>query len=278
MIEDWARTLGATIDQARDIQFGRQYRLSRGDEKAIVNVYRGKAGEKVDVQMNGPLADALRALAAGRRVGDWAYWAGSDESGKGDYFGPLAVAGVALTREQAEKLASAGVRDSKTMSDGQALEADKKIRLDCLVRVVTLKPEEYNRAHEELGNVNRILGRAHGRVIAELAAAKSGLEAAVVDQFGDESYVADELASKGVTIRLIQRPRAESDLAVAAASVVARAAFLRGLAALEKRHGMPLPKGAGPDVIEAARDFVKRQGRDKLGLVAKLHFQTTASV
>jgi ribonuclease HIII len=276
VIESLAAKAGARIDSSRPIQDGTRYALSRGAEKAVVNVYRTG---KVLVQQQSALADELRALLAkGRAKSEFASWCGTDESGKGDYFGPLAVAGVALTREQAEELAGLGVRDSKTVGDETACELDRTIRASCLARLVYFAPEAYNALHDRLRNVNRILGEAHARAIDQLAAERGDLQAAIADQFGDERYIADELARKGRAIRLIQRPRAESDVAVAAASLVARAGFLRGLQALRTKFGVEFPKGAGPDVVAAAREFVRRRGREALSKVAKVHFATTGQL
>ncbi len=283
MIEDYLRKVGAKVDSSGPIDYGTQYRVSRGEEQAIVNVYRGKKGLRVVVQKTTKLAEELRAVfgkkKAEEQAPEWEAWAGSDESGKGDYFGPLVVAAVALTRKGAGELASWGVRDSKTMADEVAGALDRRIRAACPFAVVGWMPEEYNRRYEAARNVNRLLGEAHGEALAGVVGKAPWLEAAVTDQFGDESYVEDALRGRGVGIPLVQRPKAdETDLAVAAASVVARAAFVRGLEKLEKAYGMRLPKGAGADVVAAARAFLKRHGRDALAGAAKLHFKTTASL
>lgn len=281
MLEAWAKQLGATIESATPIQYGTQYRLSRGGEQAIVNIYEGKAGTKVVVQKTTPLADALRELAGQKKAegSGWTSWCGSDESGKGDYFGPLAVAAVALTSKEAADLATIGVRDCKTMSDVTALGMDERIRKTCVFKLAGWLPVEYNAKQAEFRNVNRMLGELHAEAIAGVLEKRGDLEAAVVDQFGDEAYVREALVRRDRTITLVQRPKAdETDLAVAAASVVARAAFLRGLAKLGKEFKARLPKGAGPDVIVAARAFVRKHGRDALDRVAKVHFKTTASV
>jgi ribonuclease HIII len=283
MIEEFLKKVGAKVDSSGPIDYGTQYRVSRGDQQAIVNVYRGKKGLRVVVQKNTPLADELRALFGSKKAEeqspDWDAWAGSDESGKGDYFGPLTVAAVADTRKQAGELASWGVRDSKTMTDDVAAGLDRRIREACPFVLVGWMPEDYNRRYEAARNVNRLLGEAHAEALAGVLGKAPGLEAAVTDRFGDESYVEDALRALGVRLPLIQRPKAdETDLAAAAASIVARAAFVRGIAKLEKAWGMPLPKGAGPDVVAAARAFLTRHGRDRLGAAAKLHFKTTATL
>lgn len=285
MIDAELKKAGAKVDSTSPIDYGTQYRVSRGTEQAIVNVYHGKKGRRVVVQKTSALADELRALfgtstppAAPRHaaaVPTWAAWCGSDESGKGDYFGPLTVAAVGLTTATAATAAGWGVRDCKTLSDAAALALDAKIRGAFPFALVAWLPEEYNRRHAAARSINRMLGEAHAEAIDAVLGKLPAAEAAVVDQFGDEEHVAGRLRK---SILLIQRPKAdETDAAVAAASVVARAAFLRGLAALEKEWGLPLHKGAA-EVIAGARAFVRKHGRESLGKVAKLHFKTTDQV
>lgn len=277
---------GVRVESTARIDYGTQYRVSRGAEKAIVNVYQGKKGTRVVVQMNTPLAEELRGLfgtskppGPGPKLPVWATWCGSDESGKGDFFGPLTVAAVGLTTATAEKAASWNVRDCKTMSDPTALDLDRRIREVLPHKVIGWMPEEYNRRYLTARSVNVLLGEAHAEAIAAVTAKLPGVEAAVVDQFGDEGHVERALRGRDVDVPLIQRPRAdETDLAVSAASVVARAAFLRGMSKLEKDWGLPLHKGAGPETVENARAFLARHGRDKLGEVAKLHFKTAAQL
>lgn len=275
MIETWAKQLGAVIESSTPISYGTQYRLFRGSEKAIVNVYRGKGGTKYVVQQNSPLADELREIVSDRKTdasATWSVWCGTDESGKGDFFGPLAVAGVLLTAEDAVELGRLGVRDSKTMSNATAVDLDKMIRKTAPFHVVCWMPAEYNRRYADAGNVNRLLGEMHAQAIDVLAGTRNDVEAAVTDQFGDESYVRSALKTR---MKLVQRPRAdETDVAVAAASVVARVAFLRGIAELVRKFGMGFPLGAGPDVDKAGKEFVRKHGRDALGRAAKVHFKT----
>jgi ribonuclease HIII len=280
-VDDLLRKAGVKIDSTSPIDYGKQHRVSRGPDKAIVNVYLGKKGTKVVVQMNTPLAEELRGLFGGAKeavaqLPVYAVWCGSDESGKGDYFGPLAVAAVGLTTATAEKAAGWHVRDCKTMSDATALDLDRRIREALPHKVVGWMPEEYNRRYPVARSVNVLLGEAHAEAIAGVAAKLPGLEAAVVDQFGDEGHVERALRALGVDVPLLQRPKAdETDLAVSAASILARAAFLRGLEKLVKAWGLPFHKGAGPEVLAHARDFVRKHGHDKLGQVAKLHFKST---
>ncbi|HEV8713564.1 MAG TPA: ribonuclease HIII [Candidatus Binatia bacterium] len=202
---------------------------------------------------------------------------GIDESGKGDYFGPLVIAGVYVAREQEEPLRAAGVRDSKTLSDKQAAAFAEQIRVLCPFTIVAIGPERYNSLHASFKNLNRLLAWGHARAIENLLE-QVPCNHVVADQFGDERFLKNALMAKGRTVTLIQKPRAEEEVAVAAASIIARAEFLRRLQELSTRYGVTLPKGASDVVITAGKEFVRRHGGEALGQVAKLHFRTTASV
>lgn len=202
---------------------------------------------------------------------------GIDESGKGDYFGPLVIAGVYVASEQIEKLRAAGVRDSKAITDKKALALADQIRARCPFTVVPIGPERYNSLYASFKNLNRLLAWGHARAIENLLE-KVSCDRVVADQFGDERFLNSALMAKGRSIKLIQKPRAEEEMAVAAASIVARAEFLRRLNDLSAKYGVTLPKGASAAVIDAGKAFVQRHGAETLGQVAKLHFRTTESV
>ncbi len=203
---------------------------------------------------------------------------GTDESGKGDYFGPLVVAGVWVGEEGRDALAALGVRDSKTVSDGQARRLAAAVRQTHPTSIVAIGPARYNALHASMGNLNRLLAWAHARAIENLLEQRPNCRQAVSDQFGDARVLERALLEHGQHIALTQYPRAEADPVVAAASIVARAEFLDRLDALAKRFGMVLPKGAGPPVLSAGQAFVRRHGTAALGEVAKLHFRTTRQV
>ena len=201
---------------------------------------------------------------------------GVDESGKGDFFGPLVVAGVYLNGAAARDMMEIGVRDSKLIkSDARIGELAKQIRgtKGAVCNVVPIGPEAYNRLHAKMRNVNDILGWGHARVIENLLA-KVDCTKAVSDQFGNKNIVLRALMERGKKIQLVQRHKAESDLAVAAASIIARDEFVRRLRKLGKEVGVELPKGASSAVEEAAREVVNKQGAEVLAKVAKMHFRT----
>lgn len=195
---------------------------------------------------------------------------GSDESGKGDYFGPLVVASVRLEPEVARKLANGEVRDCKQMSDEAVLRVGAALRAHVPHAIVKLDPPEYNAEHARWRNLNPLLASLHARAIGQLSS--PGMHV-IVDQFGNEKLLEDAL--RPLDIRLEQRHRAEELLAVAAASVIAREQFLLGMRALSEAWALDLAKGAGHPVDAAARRFVALHGAAKLGQVAKLHFKNT---
>ena len=206
---------------------------------------------------------------------------GIDESGKGDLFGPLVVAGVYVDEGKAERLIAAGVRDSKTISsDTKIGELAEEIgRVVGVAReVVTIGPERYSELYRKFGNLNRLLAWAHGKVIANLHGKVPECPRALSDQFGDPRLVEGELRRQGVELRLEQRTKAESDIAVAAASILARAEFVRQLAQLSIEAGVELAKGSGAGVKKQAEEIFRREGRGKLAKLCKTHFRTFAEV
>lgn len=198
---------------------------------------------------------------------------GSDECGKGDYFGPLVVCAVRLTPEQSAELVGSAVRDSKLLSDAQCIKLGAALRGRYAHAIARLDPPQYNATWGRLRNVNEVLADLHEKAIRELA--KPG-DHVLVDKFASETLLAKRLA--GLEIRLEQRVRAESTPAVAAASIIAREEFLRALAELSETHAIDLHKGAGEPVDRAARRFVELHGHEGLVRVAKLHFKTTQKI
>ena len=204
--------------------------------------------------------------------------AGIDESGKGDYFGPLVIAAVFVDSATSTSLLELGVQDSKVISSEKKiffLENKIKTITKGSFSIVTIGPEAYNRMYSNLDNVNRILGWGHARVLENLLVKKPECERAVSDQFGSKATVTNALFKKGRRINLEQRHKAEDDIAVAAASIVARAEFVRRLKMISEELGMGLPKGASEKVVTTAALIIKRYGVERLRSCAKLHFRTT---
>jgi len=202
---------------------------------------------------------------------------GIDESGKGDYFGPLVIAAVFVDATTQGELKLMEVRDSKKISDGRILEMAPDIKTICPHSVIAIGPQKYNELYAKIKNLNRLLAWGHAKALENLLE-RVPCERAISDQFGNERLILNALQDKGRTIVLEQRTKAESDLAVAAASILARAEFLLRLKRLSNEVGTTLPKGASPTVELAARMVIKKHGQDRLGHVAKLHFKTTQAV
>ncbi|MCI4444627.1 MAG: ribonuclease HIII [Candidatus Aminicenantes bacterium] len=199
---------------------------------------------------------------------------GTDESGKGDYFGPLVIAGFFLPEGQEEVLKELGVKDCKRLSDNRVVEIAGLLRRGYIYSLVAIGPERYNSLYKSLKNLNRLLAWGHARAIENILEKVNCVEA-ITDQFGDERFVREALLKKGKKIKLVQKTKAEEDLAVAAASILARAEFLFRLKNLSAEVGLELPKGASPAVEEAGLKLIRSFGPKILEKVAKMHFKTT---
>ena len=209
-------------------------------------------------------------------------WAGVDESGKGDYFGPLVSAAVCVAPDVAAQLAAAGVMDSKKLTDGRVRKLVPEVRRLATWTKTVVAPPRYNTLYDEFRaegkRLNQLLAWAHVQSIASLLASDCRPAYAIVDQFADKRVIERAARAKAGDLRIEQFPRAEADVAVAAASIVARGLFLDWMADASERVGVELPKGASPAVVAAARQIVERGGRERLATVAKLHFATTNHV
>ncbi|HWP30574.1 MAG TPA: ribonuclease HIII [Fimbriimonadales bacterium] len=217
------------------------------------------------------------------------YRIGVDESGKGDFFGPLVIAACYVAPEHLAELED--VRESKKITDSRAMQLSAKIRKTCPHSIIAIGPAKYNELWEQMRNLNKILAWGHARAIEnvleillnrEVSAGsppKENKEIVVIsDQFADPQAVQKRLFELGRKVRLVSKVRAEEDIAVAAASVLARAEFLRRLQNLSKEWGIEFPKGAGPQTITVAKNFVALHGIGQLKQVAKIHFKTMKQI
>lgn len=203
---------------------------------------------------------------------------GTDESGKGDFFGPLVTASFEVNSSKTEKLLlELGVSDSKKISDSKIQELAPLIKKIGAHRVVKISPGKYNNLYSKMKNINKILGWSHARAIEDILT-NSQSNLAIADQFGDEKIIKTSLLNLGKNITLVQTPRGERDIAVAAASILARDAFIRSIRELEKKYNSQFPLGAGEAVIRAGKLFVTNYGSDALEVVSKIHFKTTLQI
>lgn len=202
---------------------------------------------------------------------------GVDESGKGDFFGPLCIAGVFADEKTIPELAKMGVRDSKKVQDASCLKIAGKIRALTPHSIVRINPLKYNELYEKFGNLNLLLGWGHATVIENLVE-QTGCEKIIIDQFAAERVVIDALKRKKRSVSLTQRTKAEQDIVVAAASILARAAFLEGLEKLSQQIGLTLPKGASSQTISVGKQLVEKYDASILNTVGKVHFKTYTAI
>ena len=202
---------------------------------------------------------------------------GIDEAGKGDYFGPLVIAAAGVSPENEVKLKSIGVADSKILADKNVIGIANSIKKICPNNIVVIGPQKYNELYDKIGNLNNLLAWGHARALENILK-HDNFKTAISDKFTSKDTLKKTLMDKGRKIELIERHRAESDTAVAAASILARAEFIKRLDILSIQLGLQLPKGCSEKVLSAGRDLVKKFGKEKLGEYAKLHFKTTVKI
>ena len=198
---------------------------------------------------------------------------GTDESGKGDFFGPLVVAGVFIDEKNRPLFEKLGIKDSKKLKDEAMLKMALEIQKSSVYSVVAISNAKYNELYSKFKNLNNLLAWGHARVIENILE-KTYCEYVLSDKFGDERLIQNALMKKGKTIKLEQRVRGEEDLAVAAASVLARATFVQKMKCLENFYGIKFPKGCNDIVKKSASEFIKKYGKERLKDVCKSHFKT----
>jgi len=206
---------------------------------------------------------------------------GIDESGKGDFFGPLVIAGVYTDAEITRHLIKSGIMDSKKINTPariRQLAGIIKSTPGIAFDVIAIRPEKYNEMYGNFKNLNRMLAWGHATVIEELAKKKPDCPRALSDQFARADVLQGALKKKSITLHLEQRTKGESDTAVAAASILARERFIDWMDAATKKIGFTIPLGASSLVVDAGRKLVATHGPDVLDKFAKLHFKTTQQV
>ena len=198
---------------------------------------------------------------------------GTDESGKGDFFGPLVIAGVLVDEKSAEYFKELGIKDSKKLSDKKMLMLAGEIKKTAPHSIIAISNTKYNELYANIKNLNKLLAWGHAIAI-ENVLERNHCEYALSDKFGDESLIQSALMKNGRTIRLEQMCKAESDIAVAAASVLARATFVEKMQAMEETYGLKFQKGCSGLVKNVASEFISKYGKERLKEVCKAHFKT----
>ena len=201
---------------------------------------------------------------------------GIDESGKGDFFGPLVIAGAYTNKALTRSLIDAGVTDSKKVSDKKIQKLSHIIKNSPGIKydIIVISPSKYNELYKSIGNLNKLLAWGHSKCIENLCTKKPDCQRALSDQFAKSSVLESSLGKMGKNINLEQRTKAEEDVAVATASILARNHFVEWMDLASKQYNIEIPKGASMKVKEAGDFLVKSHGIGVLSKIAKLHFKT----
>ena len=295
------------ITKEKDINYGHQFVVELCQAKLTLNIYNGKKGLSYVFSGDSALEGKVRELLgeckqSSRSEGDFAShdvrvdeasgvsalprgkWAGSDESGKGDFFGPLVVSAVVVDDSTAAKLAAAGVKDCKLLTDKKILQLEDVIKSTVVdFSVLELKPKVYNLRYKQVlaqgGKLNQLLGYGHVAALSQVLERHEDCHAALIDQFTTSLVNVRELTRRFPNCVVKQQPKAEVNLAVAAASVLARARFLRTMAELAEAAGEAiLPKGGGAQATACARRLAEKLGKAELVNFVKLHFANYARI
>ena len=289
ILENHIRNLnesGYETSEPQSAQFNFNTDVSDLNGKVKLLVYFSNRGNKVTIQGNKELAlyQKVNDIVFGEKLFEQENtniiepenYIGTDESGKGDYFGPLVVAAVLTDKTISKRLRNLGVKDSKELSDYSIshIAAEIKKLDDCVFSTVVINPEKYNILYEKMGNLNRLLGWAHAKALENVLAIKSAPEA-ISDKFGNEKYIQSSLQKMGKGLILHQETKAEKYTAVAAASILARDEFNKWFFVIKKIENLDLPKGASSVVDEKAKEINNKYGIEVLKTLAKLHFKTT---
>ena len=281
-----AEKIGLILDDEKEINFGVQLKFFKNNEKISLNLYySSKKG--ISIVIGGSPKNRLRPVL--QRIllhkiepvkisHKWKIWAGTDESGKGDFFGPLVVCGFIATEKSLPELQKLGVKDCKLLKDSETVKIAKQLyrNFSGNIEVVMLHPAKYNELYEKFRQqgkkLNEMLAWMHARVILNLKE-KHNFEGAVVDKFASDSTLLSSLKDLN-KIKLQHQIKAEEDLAVASASIIARYLFIKNIDRLSNELGMELPKGASENVLNVGRKIVEKFGKEKLTELSKTHFKT----
>jgi ribonuclease HIII len=293
IIKDYVNLFRKDYISATDISkaaYNYEVGLNDGKNNLKLQVYFGKKGNKVVLQGNkeSEFYQKVKEIVFGpelfkadtNELTEPESYIGTDESGKGDYFGPLIIAGVFVNKNTQNSLRKAGVRDSKEINSDYSIKAVsseiKKI-VGNNYNLVIISPEKYNKLYESFKNVNKLLGWAHARVLENILKEQEAPEA-ISDKFGDESYIKNSLQEKGKSILLHQITKAERYTAVAAASILARDKFNDWFEKISKELNFRIPKGASVEVEKAAKRLKAIYGEEFLHKYVKLHFKTSKKI
>lgn len=270
-------------------QYNFELSVLNSSEKAKVLVYFGKKGVSTIVQgdLSSNVYKKVKAIALGEDLFDSTTqeieepqeYIGTDESGKGDFFGPLVIAAVFVDKNSYSELKKIGVKDSKQLNDNHIRNISKEIRKiipeNCR-NVVSINPEKYNRLYESFKNLNKLLAWGHSKTIENIIL-NNKVSTVISDKFGNEGLLISELLKKSIDVDLIQTTKAERFTAVASASILARERMLNWFTRMSVELKTEIPKGAGDVVNITASKIASQYGSDILPKLVKLHFKNFVS-
>jgi len=278
-----------TLNDEKEINYGVQLKFSRGELEIPLNIYFSKK-KGVSYVIGGSPKNLLRwemeqivsskqTIATHKKsMHNWKMWAGSDESGKGDFFGALVTASFIMTEKIQKDISTWGIQDSKKIKDSDIIKLAKRLYKNYRshIEVLVLRPQKYNELYnkfrEKNKKLNALLAWMHTRIILNLKE-KHNFEGAVVDKFSSDSNLISSLKDFK-EIKLVHRIKAEEDSAVACASIIARYHFLQSIDELSEKYGIKFPKGASKKVISQGKIFAEKFSLERLNEVAKIHFVT----
>ncbi|HNX00247.1 MAG TPA: ribonuclease HIII [Candidatus Cloacimonadota bacterium] len=282
------------ITDEKEIPYGMQLVFEKEGQSIPMNVYHSEK-KGISFVIGGNKSNPLRPLAEQLihhqiiqidkslpKHHDWKQWIGSDESGKGDFFGPLVICAFYCRNDMVDNLQKWGTRDSKLMKDSDIIKTAKLIlkTYNSHAKVMILKPDKYNNLYSDFvkqgKKLNEMMTWMHGKAVTELLD-QYPCDGILIDQFQKSNQLTVQIR-KTHKVVIMERTQAESDIAVAAASIIARYHFLETMASLSRKYGIALPKGASHNVISIAREFAAQFGKERLNEVAKIHFITYQKV
>ncbi|MDP8267241.1 MAG: ribonuclease HIII [Candidatus Tenebribacter davisii] len=277
---------GLILSDEKEINYGVQLKFEKDGINIPINIYSSKK-KGISTVIGGSPTNSLRTIFQQileqkpdlvKRDHEWKIWAGTDESGKGDFFGALVVCGFIVKENDVLDIQNLGVKDCKLLRDTEVIGIAEKLYANYKNNIETLilQPAKYNELYAKFrqGNkkLNEMLAWMHARVIINLNK-KNQFEGAVVDKFTSDQVLTNSLVEMK-SIKLIHKIKAEDDIAVAAASIIARYHFLNSIDKLSLRYKLKFPKGASEKVIKVGKEFVEKYSKNRLNEVAKTHFKT----
>lgn len=281
-----------TVNPYREINYGIQFLVFFNNNSELIRIYESKKGTTLDLsQIKNPQTQKIITLIVSTHIEEIKQkpkkektypkepdeLIGIDESGKGDYFGPLVVAGVYTKKPMIEKLKKLGVTDSKQCTDDKIKKIAPYILKNCPHSILILNNKSYNEIYQNMNNLNHILAWGHAKVI-EAILKEEKCDNALSDQFESQNLIKHALKNKNIKITLYERPKAEDHIAVASASIVARYTFINEIEKMEQKLKTKLPKGCSTRTLQTAIQLVEQEGISLLDQIAKTHFSLTNTI